>query len=174
MSKTGSKQTGSKQTETGPDWIRVVDGVLDRADRFADRFRKAPRKRLDFVPQPLVPVDPFGAAARPIHAEGEIAGPTTGEPAPLGDAGLVAQIYGRRTCDVTGRAVQLLREKSLTPRMIDMDDPDRRDLENRLIRETKRYQTPYVYLRGEYIGGFDELAELAKTKEFDVKIAPKS
>lgn len=158
----------------GRDWIQVVDGALDRADRFADRFRKTPRKRLDVVPQPLVPVDPFGAAARPAEGTAAPAPPVSVEPAPLGDPGLVAQIYGRRTCDVTGRAVQLLREKSLVARMIDMDDPDRRDLENRLIRETKRYQTPYVYLRGEYIGGFDELAQMAKGPELELRAAAKA
>ena len=52
--------------------------------------------------------------------------------------------------------------KSIVARMVDLDDPDNKALENRLIRETKRYAMPWIYVRGRYIGGFEELAELAK------------
>lgn len=145
------------------DWIDVVDRAIDRADRFADRFRKTPRKRLAKVPEPLVPSDPFSIPAA--------AAPASVEPAPLGDAGLPVQIYGRRTCDKTGRAVQLLREASVVARMIDLSDPDHRDLEKRLIQETKSYDTPWVYVRGVYRGGFDEIARLTKSGELQKLLA---
>ena len=69
------------------DWIDVVDGALDRADRVLDRFRKTPRRRLVQVPTPPVPVDPFGAPA--LAKEGEKPTPPADPDAkPLGDPGL--------------------------------------------------------------------------------------
>jgi glutaredoxin len=142
-------------------WIDVVDDALVKADKFADRFRKTPRRRLAEVPTPLTPLDPFGAPAlandpKPVEA------PVV---KPLGDPGLPAQIFGKRDDDATGRAVMVFREASMTARMINLDDPENYDVENRLIRETKRYEMPWVFLRGEYIGGFKELAALAKSGE---------
>jgi glutaredoxin len=142
-------------------WIDVVDDALVKADKFADRFRKTPRRRLAEVPTPLTPVDPFGAPALandPKPAEAPVV-------KPLGDPGLPAQIFGKRDDDATGRAVMVFREASMTARMINLDDPENYDVENRLIRETKRYEMPWVFLRGEYIGGFKELAALAKSGE---------
>lgn len=135
-------------------WIAVVDRVLDRGDRFLDRFRKAPRRRLEVVPLPPASHDPF--ASPPVEAAKKTE-------APLGDPGLPVQLYGRRTCDATGRALALLRERSVVARMIDMDDPDNLGLEARLIRETKGTSTPYAFVRGRYVGGFAELAALVKS-----------
>ena len=144
------------------DWIDVVDSALNKADLFADRFRKTPRRRLAEVPTPLTPVDPFGPP--PLANPSEKA-PVEATVKPLGDSGLPAQIFGKRSDDASGRAVMVFREASITARMIDLDDPEHRDLENRLIRETKRYEMPWVFLRGTYIGGFNELAALAKSGE---------
>lgn len=141
----------------GRTWVEVVDQVLDRGDRFLDRFRKTPRRRLEVVPSPPASPDPFAVAAAP-------AAPPKTE-APLGDPGLAAQLYGRRTCEVTGRALQLLRERSIVARMIDLDDPDNLGLEARLIKQTKGTMTPYVFVRGQYVGGFDQLAERVKRGE---------
>ena len=137
------------------DWVHLVDRALSTADRAMDRLRRTPRKRLAKVPEPKVPNDPFGPKpAEPV--------PTPTE-RPLGDPGLAVQVYGRRTCDASGRAIQLLQARSIPARLIDMEDPDHRDLEARLIRETKSYKTPYVYLRGVYAGSYAELAELERS-----------
>ncbi|MFO0553785.1 MAG: glutaredoxin domain-containing protein [Polyangiaceae bacterium] len=132
------------------DWIDVVDRALDRTDRMLDRFRKKPRKRLEVIPTPRMPSNPFEtrAAAPPVEAP---------KVAPLGDPSLPAQVYGRRTCDRTARAIQILRTRSITARMIDLDDPENRDLEKRLIQETKRYETPFIYFEGKFVGSLEAL-----------------
>ena len=152
-------------------WIDVVDDALVKADRFADRFRKTPRRRLADVPTPLTPLDPFGPPPLP---NSDAKPPPEVVVKPLGDAGLPAQIFGKRSDDASGRAVMVFREASITARMIDLDDPDHRDLENRLIRETKRYEMPWVFLRGEYIGGFNDLAALAKSGELSKRAGGES
>ena len=139
------------------DWVDVVDSLVTRADVAMDRFRKQPRRRLADVPAPLTPTDPFAAA--PVVA--------AIEEKPLGDPGLAVQIYGKRSCDRSGMAVRLIQQKSLAARMIDIDDEDHRGFEQRLIRETKSYKTPYVYVRGVYLGSFDELVKKDKDGQLD-------
>lgn len=165
------------------DWIGVVDRALDVADRTMDRFRKTPRRRLAEVPTPKVPDDPFTVKPAAKSAAPPVTGAatTSAEPpaakkpelAPLGDPGLLIQIYGRRTCDASGFTVKLLQGKSVPARMIDMDDEDHRDLEARLIKETKSYATPYVFLRGVYVGGFEQIAALDKSGELDRRLFEK-
>jgi glutaredoxin 3 len=144
------------------DWIDVVDGVLDRADRALDHLRKVPRRRLDHVPDPKNPGNPFEAPA-PAKAPPKVK--------ELGDPGLLVQIYGKRSCDKSGRAVKLIQDKSLPARLIDVDDPDNLGLENRLIQATKRYATPWVYVRGAFLGGFEDLLTLEKAGELDALLA---
>lgn len=160
--------TEPRSTKSAPkrDWIDVVDGALSRADRALDRFRKQPRKRLDYVPNPPMPTDPFGAPRLPKDDDNRAAKPDPAQKS-LGDPGLSVQIFGKRTCDSSARAVQYLRERSIVARMIELDDPDNRGLEDRLVRETKRYATPWIFVRGSYIGGLDELAALEKAGKLD-------
>lgn len=146
-------------------WIDVVDWALVAADRALDRVRKTPRRRLDVVPTPKVPEDPFGP--KPSPAPPAAPAPAEVVAAPLGDPGLLVQIYGRRTCDPSGRVVKLLSGKSIPARLIDMDDENHRDLEARLIKETRSYATPYVFVRGAYLGGFERVIELDKSGELD-------
>lgn len=155
------------------DWIEVVDRALDVADRTMDRFRKTPRRRLAEIPTPKVPDDPFAVRPAQKPAPAAAAPSTAPAAAPLGDPGLLVQIYGRRTCDASGFTVKLLQGKSIPARMIDMDDEDHRDLEARLIKETKSYTTPYVFLRGVYVGGFDQIAALDKSGELDRRLFEK-
>ena len=144
------------------DWFALVDRALDKADRAFDRVRKTPRRRLDVVPEPRDLRDPFSAPKPAASAA----------PKPLGDAGLAAQLYGRRTCDRSGRARQLLETRSIVARFVDLDDPDHRALEARLVTETKRYDTPYVYLRGRYVGGHDELVALDRAGDLEARVEP--
>ncbi len=139
------------------DWIDAVDKVMNTADRAMDRFRKKPRRRLDHIPAPPVPDHPFDAPSAPTSADEK----------PLGDPGLAVQIYGRRTCDKSGHAVRLIQGKSLPARMIDMEDGDNVGIESRLIRATKSYKTPYVFVRGKYVGGFEELSVADKAGKLD-------
>lgn len=148
------------------DWIRVVDRVLVATDHALDRVRKKPRRRLGAVPTPPVGPDPFVTA--PKKAD-EIA---PAAPPPLGDPKLAAQIYGKRGCMWSGRAVKIFQELGLPAKFYDLDDGERKDLEGRLIRETKQYQTPYVYLRGEYVGGFNALDELLRLGQIEVRTLP--
>jgi glutaredoxin len=131
------------------DWVPVVDRMLDVADRALDRVRKTPRRRLDAVPPSKVNPDPFAPApvAAPVAAKAVAPVET-----PLGEVAIAAQIYGRRTCMWSGRSQRLLIDLGTEPSFYDLDDPEHRHLESRLVRETKQPELPWIYVRGEFIG----------------------
>jgi glutaredoxin len=140
-------------------WFDTLQKVVDKTDVLLDKVRKAPRKRLDFVPQPVSVPDPFGPAAPPKGAAAPVAPP---KEKPLGDPSLAAQVYGKRTCEWTGRAVALLAEHGIDARFVNIADPTFEHFEMKLVGETKQYTLPYVYLKGEFVGGYDALAARLK------------
>jgi glutaredoxin len=77
----------------------------------------------------------------------------------LGDPALPAQIYGRSSCPWTGRVITLFEAKKIDYDYIDMDDADHGHFEGKLIPETKQNTVPYVYLRGEFVGGYNAVSE---------------
>ncbi len=142
-------------------WFERLVKVVDRADVMLDKVRKTPRKRLDFVPQPNAPPDPFQVVAREAP---------TAEP-PIGDPKLAAQIFGKRTDPVSGRVVQLFREKGIDAKFVNLEDPANEILEKQLIRETKQYELPYVYLRGVFLGGFEKVTDVVREGKLESRCA---
>ncbi len=144
-----------------PDWVTLVDRALVRADQVMDRFRTTPRRRLADVPSPPPVIDPFTTAPAPRpEKEPE-------PPKPLGLPDLPAQIYGRRGCMWSGRAVKIFQELSIPAKFYDIDDAENRELEGRIVKETRQYQTPWVYLRGEFIGGYNALDEIHRLGQLE-------
>lgn len=78
---------------------------------------------------------------------------------PLGNPSQQAQVFGRRLDPWTNRALDLLERVKLPCQFVDLDPPENEKLVAQLIAETKCYQTPYVYVRGAFVGGFAELDE---------------
>ena len=78
---------------------------------------------------------------------------------PLGDPGLAAQIYGKSSCPWTGRAIRLLEDLKIDYDFIDLDDPDNEHWLGRLVAATRQNTVPFIYVRGEFVGGFNALDE---------------
>jgi glutaredoxin 3 len=138
----------------------VVSRALESAERVSELVSRnvrpgaAPRRKLDHIPDPPAPPEPFAKVG------------TTGapaEPKALGNPEIAAQIFGRRSCVWCGRAVSLLQTQGIDYRFINLDDPKHEPLQTELIRETRQYTVPYVYLRGEFVGGYDQLAEIDRS-----------
>ena len=85
----------------------------------------------------------------------------------LGDPDQDAQIYGRDSCPYTGRARRLLQEQGLDPSYIDLDSPPHHRLVPLLAAQTRQSTVPYVFVRGRFVGGFDELAEQTKLGQLE-------
>ncbi len=123
------------------------------------------------------------ADAEKAAREVEIAAATASAPPPtaaevaramqktgFGDPSLKAQLFGRRSCPWSGRVITLFETHKIDYDFVDLDDPDNDQLENKLIEETKQNTVPWVYLRGEFIGGFHALNEIERLGQLDERL----
>ena len=85
----------------------------------------------------------------------------------LGDPSLPAQVYGKQSCPWSGRARTLLDKLSVDYDFIDLDDEDHASLIHQLTPETRQNTVPYVYIRGEFVGGFNALSELQRLGQLE-------
>src|SRR5262245_53922671 len=110
--------------------MRVLDVVFEAmalSERLLARVRKTSGRKLESVPDPIEPKDPF---AKP-PADSAKRGITDEQP--IGDPSLAAQVYGRRGCLWSGRAVRLLTDRGIEHRFIDLDAPEHATLEPRVV-----------------------------------------
>lgn len=91
----------------------------------------------------------------------------------LGDPEVAAQIYGRDSCPWTGRAITLLNNAKVDFDYLQLDESENRHFENKLLSETKQDTVPYVFLRGEFVGGYNELNEIVRVGRLDYRILSK-
>lgn len=87
----------------------------------------------------------------------------------LADSAIPAQVYGPRSCSWSGRAVRLLEDRGIEHRFVDLDEPQHVGLKERLARETEQRTAPYIFLRGEFVGGHNKLDEIDRLGLLDEK-----
>jgi glutaredoxin 3 len=85
----------------------------------------------------------------------------------LGDSSIKAQIYGKKSCPWTGRAITLLERNKVDFDNVDLEEPEHEAKLLQLINETKQQTVPFVYLRGQFIGGFNALAEIDRLGQLE-------
>ncbi|MCP4446109.1 MAG: glutaredoxin [Myxococcales bacterium] len=79
-----------------------------------------------------------------------------------GDSEIAAQIYGKESCPWTGRTRTLLNESKVDFDFIELDDAEHAHWEGKLAAETSQTSVPCIFLRGEFVGGFNELSEIVR------------
>jgi glutaredoxin len=85
----------------------------------------------------------------------------------LGDAGVKAQVYGRKSCAWSGRAITILEKHKVDFDHVDLDDPEFENLHTALVLETHQNTTPWIYLRGQFVGGYNALAEIERLGQLE-------
>lgn len=95
---------------------------------------------------------------------------TTAKPTQVGfgDPSLKAQIFGKKSCPWTGRAITLMERHKVDYEYIDLEEPEHEAKAMPLSLETKQNTVPFVYLRGQFIGGFNALSEVERLGQFEV------
>jgi len=88
----------------------------------------------------------------------------------LGDPSIKAQLYGKKSCPWTGRAITLLERHKVDFDFVDLEEPEHEAKALRLANETKQHTVPYVYLRGKFIGGFNALSEVERLGQLEVAL----
>ena len=81
-----------------------------------------------------------------------------------------AQIYGKKSCPWTGRAITLLEKHKVDYDYVNLEEPEYEILHPRLATETNQSTVPYVYLRGQFIGGFNSLSEVERLGQLEVAL----
>lgn len=97
---------------------------------------------------------------------------TTAKPklAGFGDPAVKAQVFGKKSCPWSGRAITLLERHKVDFDWIDLEEPEHEGKQLRLTNETKQATVPYVYLRGLFIGGFNALSEVERLGQLEVAL----
>ena len=93
------------------------------------------------------------------------------EPPPsLGDPSIPVQIFGDASCPWTGRAQRLLEDRQIEFQLIDLDDPENGTLPSQLVAETAQNTVPYIFVRGEFVGGYNALSELERLGQLELRV----
>ena len=118
------------------------------------------------TPQPVpspTPPPPAAAPAAPVEAG----------PKGFGDPSIKAQIFGKRSCPWTGRAISLLERHKVDFDFVDLEEPEHEAKLVKLALETKQNTVPFVYLRGQFVGGFNALSEIERLGQLEVALMSK-
>jgi len=106
------------------------------------------------------------------------AAPTSTKPASatamgFGNPAIKAQVYGKKSCPWTGRAITVLERNKVDFDFIDLDEPEHEPKLVSLSNETRQHTVPFVYLRGQFIGGFNALAEIERLGQLEYALMSK-
>jgi glutaredoxin len=140
-----------------------VDPLIERSE-LASRIRDRMRTKHESieVPDPEPNESPFVT-----HEDSEVE-----DDKPLANPALAAQIYGRGTDPWTGRALQLLTDHGVEHEFVDLEGDGGLKIETRLLRETGQEAAPYIFLRGELVGGYNALSEIVRLGQLDEMVKP--
>lgn len=139
----------------------IQDKVLVDERYIQVRRRIAEMRGKTYVSQ----VERENERAAKVHAAAQAAPPKAASvpvdsSSALGDAELAAQLYGTEADPWTGRAITLLESLKVDYDYVDVDDPDNEHLIPELVALTKQNNVPFIFVRGQFIGGFNALSEL--------------
>ncbi len=115
------------------------------------------------APSPAPAAAPSAASAAPVEAR----------PTGFGDPSIKAQVYGKRSCPWTGRAMSLLERRKVDFDFVDLEEPEHEAKQVKLTQETRQNTVPYVYLRGKFVGGFNALSEIERLGQLEVALMSK-
>jgi glutaredoxin len=88
----------------------------------------------------------------------------------FGDPAIKAQIFGKKSCPWTGRAITLLERHKVDFDLVDLEEPEHEAKLTGLSLETKQHTVPFVYLRGQFVGGFNALSEIERLGQLEVAL----
>lgn len=146
---------------------RAADKVQARVDPYIERSELATKIRDRIAPKPPPDEDdrkPFANDSPFIVPEARAA---EEDDKPLANPELKAQVFGRGTDPWTGRTLQILTDYDTEHDFVDLESEGGLEIETRLIRETGQDTAPYVFLRGELIGGYNALNEVVRLGQLE-------
>ena len=119
------------------------------------------------------------AKARAAEAKrAAVAAPTpAAKPSPtqvgFGDPTIKAQVFGKKSDPWTGRAITILERLKVDFDNVDLEEPEHEAKLVPLSNETKQHTVPFIYLRGQFIGGYNAIAEIERLGQLDYALMTK-
>ena len=141
------------------DKIVVDPRYVSARKRIAKLLGKSYESRTEQKQKAKVVEAKKAAAAAPTPVKGGQTG--------FGDASIKAQIYGKKSDPWTGRAITILERHKVDFDNVDLEEPEHEQKILGLQNETKQHTVPFVYLRGQFIGGFNALAEIERLGQLE-------
>lgn len=159
---------GKKAMDAVDSATRVAGKVQAKVDPLIDKSPLASRLRDRLFPEDedvFIPDTNIATAAHP-----DFGGTSPDAPPDLGKPELAAQVYGNGTDPWAGRAKRLLEDRAIEHEFVDLEDEDGAKFAPHLLRATKQNAGPYIYVRGDFIGGFNALSEIDRLGQLDEMI----
>jgi glutaredoxin len=177
----------NRADELGGELRDYLQDKMANDPRYASARRKISRLlgRRDPQPAPAArPAAPASPAPAASAAASPSASPAAAGAAPgaavaeskskgFGDPAIKAQIFGKRSCPWSGRAISLLERHKVDFDFVDLEEPEHEAKLAPLTLETRQNTVPYVYLRGKFIGGFNALSEVERLGQLEVALMSK-
>lgn len=91
----------------------------------------------------------------------------------FGNPAIKAQVFGKKSCPWTGRSITVLERNKVDFDFIDLEEPEHESKLGSLQLETKQHTVPFNYLRGQFIGGFNALAEIERLGQLEFALMTK-
>jgi glutaredoxin 3 len=129
-------------------WAKLTGKEFESKDEVVAKARAAEAKRAS-VAAPTPPPKPSGAQVG------------------FGDNTIKAQIYGKKSDPWSGRAITILERLKVHYDYVDLEEPENEAKLVPLTNETKQHTVPFIYLRGQFIGGFNALFEIERLGQLD-------
>lgn len=130
-------------------WAKFVGGEFESQDEKQAKAKAAEAARA-------------AAAAAPV-ANAKPAVKNAG----FGDPSIKAQIFGKKSDPWTGRSITILEKHKVDFDNVDLEEPEHEAKLVPLSNETKQHTVPFIYLRGQFIGGFNALAEIERLGQLE-------
>jgi glutaredoxin len=135
-------------------WAKLMGKDFESKDEAAAKAKAAEAKR--------------AAAAAPTPA----AKPDAAKVG-FGDPSIKAQVFGKKSDPWTGRAITILERLKVDFDNVDLEEPEHEAKLVPLSNETKQHTVPFIYLRGQFIGGYNALAEIERLGQLDYALMTK-
>ena len=92
----------------------------------------------------------------------------------FGDARKPAQVFGAKSCPWSERSMGLLEKSGVEATYLDLDHPGSNQIREQLRAETSQQTVPYIYLRGQFIGGYDAIDEINRLGQLSYLVLPEA
>ncbi len=133
--------------------------------RLAKLLGRDYESRDEVVHKAQVKADKVAAVASTVTSTKKPAGASGNA---FGDPEVKAQIFGKKSCPWSGRAITLLERHKVDFDWVDLEEPEHEPKAPKLAAETRQNTVPYVYLRGKFIGGFNALSEIERLGQLEI------